>query len=359
MKRLIFPLVNGLVMAAFFGVVGYYLFDPLRWLLIGAAIGLGVGLLADVVTRRVSAWFYRRRVTLVVLLEIPLMIFFVGPYTFALAMTRAANEPVCCQTPADFGADYRSVSIPAADGVTLAGWFIPPTAPQRATVIVLHGGSANRLQSTWYVEKLAQAGYGVLTYDQRALGESTGTVQSNGWLDARDIPYVVDFLTAQPEVDPERIGAAGLSLGAHILIIAGPDEPRIKAFFLDGASIGSVADLPAPENFAEQFIVLINQRIEWALRLQLGIDPPPPFRQLISRLSPRPVLLIVSGLDEIERRVGVPYGDVLGENGELWVIENAHHGGGPRVIPDEYTARMLAFFDHALAEDNPQGYRLH
>jgi hypothetical protein len=241
MKRAFFPLINGIVLMAFFGVVGYYLFDPLLWLLLGLVAGVAVGLLAEFATPLVNDWLYRRRVTLVVLVEIPQMLFVIGPYMFALGNTRAANTPICCETPADYGAEYRDVRIPAADGVTLAGWFILPQAPNRAAIMVLHGSAANRLQSRWHVEALARAGYGVLTYDQRALGESTGTQQSAGWLDARDVPYVVDFLQAQPEVDPARIGAVGLSLGGQILIMAGPDEPRIKAFLIDGASIGSVA----------------------------------------------------------------------------------------------------------------------
>ena len=42
------------------------------------------------------------------------------------------------------------------------------------------------------------------------------------------------------------------------------------------------------------------------------------------------------------------YVDVLGEHAEQWVIENAGHVGGPALIPEEYTARMLTFFDQAL-----------
>jgi dienelactone hydrolase len=340
--------VNAIVLAAFFGIVGYYLFDPLRWLLIGMGLGLGVGLLAEVGTRLVSPWFYRRRVTLVVLAEIPLMIFIIGPYSMALGMTRTANAPVTGRTPADFGADYRTVSIPAADGVTLAGWFIPPADPPGPVMMVLHGSAANRLQAMWHIERLAQAGYGVLAYDQRALGESTGSQQSIGWLDARDVPHVVDWLAAQPEADAGRIGGVGLSLGAHILIFSGPDEPRIKAFWLDGGGVGSVADLPQPENIGEQFATLMNQQVQWALVLQLGTEPPPPFRELISKLAPRPVMMIVAGLDELEMRANRPYVDALGENGEQWVIENAYHVGGAGVIPDEYAARMLAFFDAAF-----------
>ena len=73
-----------------------------------------------------------------------------------------------------------------------------------------------------------------MVYDQRALGESTREYQSMGWADSRELPYILDYLSAQPGVDPERFGGVGLSLGAQILVNGGPDEPRLKALWLTG-----------------------------------------------------------------------------------------------------------------------------
>ncbi len=231
MKRFIFPIVNAVVVAILFGLVGYYAGNLGLWVVVGLVGGLLVGLIAEFGLGRIGGWWYRRRLTLAVLLQIPLIIFFVGPYGFVLGLSQPANSVICCASPADFGAaDYRSVSIPAADGVTLAGWYVPPTAPHGAVIILLHGGGGNRTGTMWHATRLYEAGYGLLMYDQRAVGESTGTTQSFGWLDKRDVPAVLDFLVEQPEVNPDRIGGLGLSLGAHILIMVGPDEPRIKAF---------------------------------------------------------------------------------------------------------------------------------
>lgn len=347
-KRLIFPLVNALALAALFGVVGFYAWDVPRWALIGAVAGFLVGLLAEFALQRAGGWLYRRRALLIVLLEIPLIIFVVGPYGYVVAMTRPIQGTVCC-APAAFGDRYETVLIPVADGETLAGWYVPPAKNPGPVIMLLHGSASTRIGTTWHAVRLVEAGYGVLMYDQRALGESTGSTQSLGWLDRRDVPHIVDFLAARPEVDAGRIGAVGLSLGAHILIMAGPDEPRIAAFWLDGAGTNRVGDFPPAENFNEQFAWVINAAIETSVSVYLGLAPPPPFSEQIPRLAPRPVLMIVGAADDFERRANERYTALLGENAEQWVLEGVPHVGGPNYRSDEYLSRMLAFFEQALA----------
>jgi pimeloyl-ACP methyl ester carboxylesterase len=349
MKRLIFPLINAVAIGMMLGLIGYYLFNPVRWLLIGAGFGFGIGLLVEFVTGRVGGWLYRRRVTLLVLLEIPLMVFAIGPYAYVLGVAQPQSGDICCATPSDFGTSYTDVAIEVADGETLRGWYIAPTADHGAAIIVAHGSGGDRTTALWHIEQLAKAGYGVLAYDQRALGESSGDTRSWGWLDARDVPFLVDFLAAQPEVNPERIGGVGLSLGAHILMLAGRDEPRLAAFFMDGAGATTLEDFPAPENFSEQFAMFMNGLTLKAMQFHLGVAPPPSLRETIVGIAPRPLLMVVSPLDTFEFRISQGYVDILGENGAQWVIENAGHVGGPAIIPEEYTARMLAFFDAAFA----------
>jgi len=350
MKRFIFPVVNAVVVAILFGLVGYYAGNFGLWVVVGLVGGLLVGLIAEFGLGRIGGWWYRRRLTLAALLQIPLIIFFIGPYGFVLGLSQPANTTICCVSPADFGAEYRTVSIPAADGITLAGWYVPPTAPHGAVIILLHGGGGNRTGTMWHAARLYEAGYGLLMYDQRAVGESTGTTQSFGWLDERDVPAVIDFLIEQPEVNPDRIGGLGLSLGAHILIMAGPDEPRLKALFLDGTGAGRTSDFPESQNFGEQFAFILNVQIERANQFHLGVSPPTGFVEQIPKLAPRPVLMVVGALDDFENRVNQRYTALLGENGEQWMIENAHHVGGAWTVPEAYTARMLDFFEQALLQ---------
>lgn len=350
LPRLLFPIVNALVFTMLFGVVGYYVFDITRWMLIGAAFGLSIGLIVEFGLGLIGGWIYRRRVTLAVVLEMILIITVIGPFIYFYVQTPAQHHDVCCIETSGLGDDTVAVRIPVADGETLAGWYVPPTDGSGAVVMVLHGSRSDRRDGLGYARVLHDAGFGVLVYDQRASGESTGERQSVGLYDQRDITPIIDWLAARPEVDGERIGGVGLSLGAHILVMAGPNEPRLKAIWSDGLGINSTEDIPSSFNsIADKFIIFINHQAFWIAELYLG-EEMIPFKQSIPRIAPRYLMLITGGLAPYEPDFNLEYESFLGENGELWVIENAGHVGGLRAEPERYPARMIEFFDTALRQ---------
>ncbi len=346
-KRLLFPIVNMIVFAMLFFVIGYYVLEPAPWTLLGAALGFGVGLALELGLGALGGWLYRRRVTLAVLLELVLIIAYIGPFILVYLQTTPQSYTVCCIEDSGLGDRVELVHIPAADGVTLAGWYAPPSEDNRAVVLVLHGSRGNRTGSRSHARVLHEAGYGVLIYDQRASGESTGDRQSMGLHDQRDITPIIDWLAARPEVDSDRVGGVGLSLGAHILVMAAPDEPRLAAVWSDGLGINGRDDIPAYPGLGDQFTTFINGQAFWLAGLYLG-EPPIPFKQLIPQIAPRHLMLVAGGRDQYETDFNRGYEPYLGENGQLWVIENAPHVGGLGTVPEEYTARMLAFFDSAL-----------
>ncbi|MCC6804270.1 MAG: alpha/beta hydrolase, partial [Anaerolineae bacterium] len=195
---------------------------------------------------------------------------------------------------------------------------------------------------------LLAEGYGVLVYDQRASGESTGARQSHGLYDQRDITPIIDWLAARPEVEMTRgIGGVGLSLGAHILIGAAPNEPRLSAIWGDGLGINTIADLPPMEGVGNQLITFITGQALWLGERYLGVEFVPN-RVLIPQIAPRPLMLVAAGADPYEADFNRGYEPFLGENAELWVIENAGHVGGLWAAPEAYTTRMIDFFDAAL-----------
>lgn len=349
MKRLVFPLVNSLVFAMLFAVVGYYIFDPVRWTVVGAVIGLGAGLLVEFGLGLVGGWFYRRRVTLAVLIEVVLIITLVGPFILVYAQTTAQHYTVCCIEDSGLGDQVQAVRIPVADGETLAGWYAPPPDGIGPVIMVLHGSRSDRRGSLDHASVLHSAGYGVLVYDQRASGESTGERQSIGLYDQRDITPIIDWLATRPEVDAERIGGVGLSLGAHILVMAAPAEPRLKAIWSDGLGVNNADDLPAYSGFADSFIAFINGQVYWVAERYLGAQSPS-FKQLIPRIAPRHLTLIAGDADAYEADFNRGYEPYLGENGELWVVEGVPHVGGLTGQPEAYKSRMLAFFDEALRQ---------
>jgi len=349
MKRgLIFPLFNGFICAIFGALIGYYISRPYHSILIGVLIGLLLGVLveAGLSLPGINHWLYRRRVILVVLLEIPLAIFLFGPYAYVIVQTRPDQHEVCCETPLDYGAtSYEDVLIPTKDGNTLAGWLILPTSRPGAVVIMLHGARSDRRDSAWHARQLIHAGYGVLLYDQRALGESSGDTVSLGWLDGPDLLAALDYLSSRSEVDTKHIGVIGLSGGGHIALNAAYLAPeRFAALWLDGVQVQQIEDFPKAQNFNEQFATFINRMILKMVEIHLKRPAPPAFIQILADLNAPPIVLVAGGLDDFERRANLQYASILNENAQVWLIDSAWHCGGPVVVPEEYSQRMLKFF---------------
>jgi len=351
-SRFFFPFFNACLCTIFGLAVGYYISRPLISTLVGALAGLLLGAVVEFLLGVAGrdGWLYRRRALLLALLEMPLATFVAAPYAYGYLDLQPFPHEVCCETPLDYSASqYENVSIQTPDGITLAGWFVPPQETPGAVIVLLHGGYSDRRATSWHARQLIQAGDGVLLYDQRAVGESTGDTLSYGWLDAPDLLAVFDYLKSRPEVDPERIGAVGLSRGAQITLYAAYlDSSSMSALWLDGLGAQRMEDFPAALSAGERFATFINACMLKMAELQLGQSAPPSFTVILSGLEQPPVTLVAAGLHDFERRANEQYAALLHENAEMWFIANAGHLGGPDVIPDEYSQRMLAFFNAAL-----------
>lgn len=352
--RLVFPLFNSLVGAVFGALTGYYVAQLAAGLLLGALGGLLVGGLVELLFSRLTPAhaLYRRRVLLTVLLEIPLAVMLVGPYVFTLRTLAPTQHTVCCQTPLDYGAvTYEDIRITAPDGVALVGWYIPPVHQPGAVVVVLHGSHSDRRGAAWHAAQLIQAGYGVLMYDQRACGESGGANSSLGWLESTDLLAALDWLAARPEVDPTRLGALGISAGGYAVLNALHTAPgALAAAWLDGIQVQGLADFPAPTTPGEQFTLFINTLILRLADFHLGRPTPPPFIEILPKLSEPPLVLVAGGMDPFERQVNETYAALAPANIQTWIIDSAWHTGGPAVVEGEYRQRLLAFFSELLGE---------
>jgi pimeloyl-ACP methyl ester carboxylesterase len=277
-----------------------------------------------------------------VVVELIVAVWFVGPYAYVLAYTRPHPHAVCCETPLDYGAArYDEIQVQAAEGIVLAGWYVPPRETPGAAVVVLHGAGGDRRGGAWHARQLMAAGYGVVLYDQRALGESTGERVSFGWFDGPDLLAVIDDLAGRAAVDGDRIGAVGLSGGGHVALNAAHLSPdRIAALGVDGVQAQQMADFPPPNDVGERFATRLNAQILTMAEWHLGRRAPPPFVDIFAALDRPPVVLVAAGQDDFERRVGQRYAAAAGENVDLWLIEEAWHVGGPAVVPEQYAQAL-------------------
>jgi pimeloyl-ACP methyl ester carboxylesterase len=136
----------------------------------------------------------------------------------------------------------ESVRVPA-NGFSLAGTVSKPAGgPPRRPAVVLVGGSGptDRDETVSGVpilgqlaNALADAGYLVLRYDKRGVGQSGGRPEAATLADyAEDVRAAVRFLAARRDVDRDRIAVVGHSEGGAVAMLAAQRERRIAGLVL-------------------------------------------------------------------------------------------------------------------------------
>jgi uncharacterized protein len=113
------------------------------------------------------------------------------------------------------GTKLEEVSISAADGAVLRGWYLSPPIPNGAGVIALHGMGDNRLGMMEHARYLLAAGHPVLLPDGRAQGESDGAHVTYGRQEVDDMRRWVDLVRARR---PGCVDGLGESLGAAVML---------------------------------------------------------------------------------------------------------------------------------------------
>jgi pimeloyl-ACP methyl ester carboxylesterase len=136
------------------------------------------------------------------------------------------------------------------DGFSLAASYSPagPTA-----LVALHGAGEGTRESRSLVhlhELLPPQGFGVVTFDRRGEGESTGDA-TRGRFDLQ----ADDALAVLAAIDAERVGLFGYSQGGWIAPIAAARSDRV-AFLVLVASIGVTP--------SEQMMVAVERQLRLA-----------------------------------------------------------------------------------------------
>ena len=89
---------------------------------------------------------------------------------------------------------------------------------------------------------LARHGYGVLLFDRRGEGDSDGEPNGWGWGGEADVKAAIAYLQRRPDVDPERIGGIGLSVGGEMMIEAAAETDELAAVVSEGAGARSTTE---------------------------------------------------------------------------------------------------------------------
>jgi len=141
--------------------------------------------------------------------------------------------------PPDKPYSAQDVSIRASQGHVLAGTFTVPAHKGRVAAAVLITGLSpherNNGDAPWMpfrdiADALTRAGIAVLRVDDRGIGKSTGDNKKLTSFDkADDVRTEVQWLSAQPGIDPRRIMLVGYSEGGLIAPMVAAKDPSIAA----------------------------------------------------------------------------------------------------------------------------------
>jgi fermentation-respiration switch protein FrsA (DUF1100 family) len=264
---------------------------------------------------------------------------------FSYVYTHAARPVV---PPVALGVPYEEVTFATSDGLELAGWYIP--SKNGAAVIAFPG----RKGPQPHARMLARHGYGVLLFDRRGEGESEGDPNTLGWAGDRDLEAALAFLRGRPDVDRDRIGGLGLSVGGEMLLQAAAESQALRAVVSEGAGTRSIREHVHMSGAAKWILLPQWSVITAATAVFSNHAPPPDLNELVGRIAPRPVFLIYTPHGQGAETLNPTFYDAAREPKMLWEIPEASHTGGLDARPREYERRVVGFFDKALLGREPR-----
>jgi dienelactone hydrolase len=302
---------------------------------------LGAGAATLWRTRRTDGsllWRYPRRGLIAAAAFVPTALVVMVGYSYGT--THNARAVV----PADrLGVAHENVTFETADGLELEGWYIP--SRNGAAVIAFPGRNGAQKQA----RMLARHGYGVLLFDRRGEGRSEGEPNSWGWGGDADAKAAIDYLQQRPDVEDDRIGGIGLSVGGEMLIETAAETDELRAVVSDGAGARSYYEDKDHDEAGVSKVLgtLMSVTKTASVAVFSNQTPPAGLKELAGRVH-QPLLLIAAPNSPNGELLNRGYARAAGDNATLWEIPEAGHVGGLAARPEEYERRVVGFFDEAL-----------
>jgi fermentation-respiration switch protein FrsA (DUF1100 family) len=244
---------------------------------------------------------------------------------------------------------YQEVEFPSTDGLTLAGWYLPPQ--NGALVIFVHGLGGNCSELVEEADFLAKAGYGALLLDLRNHGQSAGERTTLGLYESDDVVAAARFARSQPGGDSVKLALFGHSMGGATVLLAAVKIPEARAIIAESAyssvtdnineGVEGLTGLP-PFPFAPLVLFFGQREAGVSIETVRPVD-------VIGQISPRPVLLVHGEQDKLvpvenSRRLYA----AAHMPKELYILPGAGHFPFLNAEPVEYPRRILDFLNRYL-----------
>ena len=252
--------------------------------------------------------------------------------------------------PSDYGLRFKPLIVKGVRAVILRGYFIEAlTVKARATIIVLHGiGSAKEVYFG-FARWLAEQGFNVVVYDQRAHGRSGGKYCTFGFYEKRDVSKVIDKVLRKYSKLP--IGIHGTSLGGAVALQALAIEKRL-AFGIIESTFNTL------ENVIEEYgNDMLKFRSRWLVRrilsksAQIAQFRPFDIKPVEScRNIEQPILMVHGDADE---KIPIAFNldnfnALKTTDKEFFIVENAGHDNVSEVGGAIYLQKLLDFLNRCV-----------
>jgi len=197
-----------------------------------------------------------------------------GPYNWRGARTHALTTVIWY--PAEASAHEQSVEIPGLNifdlGAAARNAKMPVTPARFPLIVISHGTGGSGLSMAWLGEALAKQGYIAAAVNHPG-NNATEPYTVEGfalrWERARDLSEVITGMLEDSEfgthIDPNRIGAAGFSLGGYtvIEIACGSSDKGGSVHYCDTNQVGDIPADPAEfPTLVKDFRELIREHPE-------------------------------------------------------------------------------------------------
>jgi dipeptidyl aminopeptidase/acylaminoacyl peptidase len=271
--------------------------------------------------------------------------------------------------------DAENVTFRTEDGLTLTGCYLKSTLPTRQGVILfgIEFGS-NRWACVSYCQFLLDAGFDIFSFEYRNQGDSDhqpgyDPLQWVTDFEVRDFRAAIAYLKARPDADPNGFGFFGISKGGSAGVLAAVDEPAIRCCVTDGIFATHTTMVPymrrwiaiysrnktlqmlIPDWYYLMFAKIGLKKIEKERNVQF-----PRLEKVMHGLSPRPLLMIHGGNDTyIKPEMAQALFNGARQPKEFWLVEGAKHNQAFHLANEEYSQRVLKFFQTHLAVQDVTG----
>jgi fermentation-respiration switch protein FrsA (DUF1100 family) len=261
----------------------------------------------------------------------------------------------------------EDVHFPTTDGLILRGCYLKTDGLRKGVILFGVEYGSNRWSCQSYCEPLLSAGYDVFAFEPRNQGESEAIpgYEPLQWLttyEVADTRAAIEYLKSRPDADPKGIGFFGISKGANAGMIAASRDRWVRCLVTDGA-FGTYGTMVP---YMRKWVALYNENY-----LTHGLLPNWFYG-----------MVAMAGVRKVERERGVHFEHVEGPVARLkrpllmihgegdtyikvemaldlfkrataakafWTVPGAKHNQAQAVAGEEYSQRVVAFFDQHLA----------